>query len=95
MMMLPLLMWACAGAIAWFLVNSLLLRPLARMQKAVAAYRPGRPGTGDAAVPDPRPGNRDLGDAFNRVTRTVARHEASSKPPWNGRPNWCVKSTTA
>jgi two-component sensor histidine kinase len=76
MMMLPLLMWAIAGAIAWFLVNWLLLRPLARMQRAVAAYRPG---DRELAMPRFRTPAReigDLGDAFNRVTRTVARHEA-------------------
>ena len=76
MMMLPLLMWAFAGAIAWFLVNWLLLRPLARMQRAVAAYRPG---DRELAMPSFRTPAReivDLGDAFNRVTRTVARHEA-------------------
>jgi two-component sensor histidine kinase len=76
MMMLPLLMWAFAGAIAWFLVNWLLLRPLARMQRAVAAYRPG---DRELAMPSFRTPAREiveLGDAFNRVTRTVARHEA-------------------
>jgi two-component sensor histidine kinase len=76
MMMLPLLMWVFAGAIAWFLVNWLLLRPLARMQGAVAAYRPG---DRELAMPSFRTPAREiveLGDAFNRVTRTVARHEA-------------------
>jgi len=76
MMMLPLLMWAFAGAIAWFLVNSLLLRPLSRMQRAVAAYRPG---DRELAMPRFRTPAREiveLGDAFNRVTRTVAQHEA-------------------
>jgi two-component sensor histidine kinase len=76
MMMMPLLMWAFAAAIAWFLVNWLLLRPLARMQRAVAAYRPG---DSELAMPSFRTPAREiveLGDAFNRVTRTVARHEA-------------------
>lgn len=75
-MMLPLLMWGIAAAIVWFLVNGLLLRPLARMQRAVAAYSPG---DRELAMPTFRTPAREigeLGEAFNRVTRTVARHEA-------------------
>lgn len=76
MMILPLLMWIFAAVIAWVLVNSLLLRPLARMQRAVAAYQPG---DRELAIPPFRTPAKeigDLGDSFNRVTRTVARHEA-------------------
>jgi HAMP domain-containing protein len=76
MMMLPLLMWAFAGAIAWFLVNWLLLRPLASMQRAVAAYQPGDRELAMPIFRTPAREIKELGGAFNRVTQTVARHEA-------------------
>ena len=76
MMMLPLLMWIFAAAIAWVLVNWLLLRPLARMQRAVAAYQPGDTELEMPAFKTPAREIGELGGAFNRVTQTVARHEA-------------------
>ena len=41
LILLPVLMWLFATLIGWLILNRLLLRPLARMQRAVAAYRPG------------------------------------------------------
>jgi two-component system, sensor histidine kinase PdtaS len=76
MILLPVLMWVFAAIIGWLIVDRLLLRPLSDMQKAIAAYRPG---TADFALAAPRSPAReiaDLGDAFEDVTRTVARHEA-------------------
>ncbi|HWH22338.1 MAG TPA: histidine kinase dimerization/phosphoacceptor domain -containing protein, partial [Allosphingosinicella sp.] len=75
-MTLPLLMWAAAATIGWIIISRLLLRPLGRMQRAVSAYQPG-----DSEIAMPRfstPAREigELGEAFNRVTRTVARHEA-------------------
>lgn len=73
---LPLLMWILAAGIGWFIIDRLLLKPLVRMQRAVAAYQPG-----DRRLDLPRfrtPANEigELGAAFDQVTRTVARHEA-------------------
>ncbi|HEV2078590.1 MAG TPA: histidine kinase dimerization/phosphoacceptor domain -containing protein [Allosphingosinicella sp.] len=76
MMMLPLLMWGFAAAIAWMLVHWLLLRPLSRMQRAVAAYRPGDT---ELALPPFRTPAKEIGElgaSFSRMTQTVARHEA-------------------
>ena len=76
MMLLPVLMWLAAGLIGWLMVDRLLLRPLARMQRAVAAYQPG---DRDFALPTSATPAREigeLGEAFVRVTQTVARHEA-------------------
>ena len=74
--LLPVLMWIAAAAIGWLIVDRLLLKPLARMQQAVAAYQPG---DRDLALPMSQSPAREIGDlgqAFARVTQTVARHEA-------------------
>ena len=77
MISLPVLMWIFAALIGWAVLSRLLLRPLVRMQRAVAAYRPG-----DSALDLPRlrtPAQEmvALGDAFDELVRTVARHEAN------------------
>ena len=74
--LLPLVMWLAAALLGWLIVDRLLLRPIVRMQKAVLAYKPG-----GAAISIPDPATpateiRDLGEAFARVTGTVALHEA-------------------
>lgn len=74
--LLPLVMWLAASMLGWLIVDRLLLRPIVRMQKAVLAYSPGGPAI---SIPDPMtPATeiRDLGDAFARVTGTIAAHEA-------------------
>jgi two-component system, sensor histidine kinase PdtaS len=76
MVVLPILMWVFAAVIGWLIVDRLLLRPLVAMQKAVSAYRPG---DRSLALPSFRSPAREiaaLGQAFDQVTRTVARHEA-------------------
>lgn len=73
---MPLLMWLIAAMLGWWIVDRLLLRPIVGMQKAVSAYRPGGPAI---AIPEPyTPATeiRDLGQAFVRVTGTIAAHEA-------------------
>jgi HAMP domain-containing protein len=73
---LPILMWIAAALIGWLIVDRLLLKPLARMQRAVAAYQPG---DRDLALPTSQSPAREIGDlgqAFARVTQTVSRHEA-------------------
>jgi two-component system, sensor histidine kinase PdtaS len=76
LILLPVLMWAFATVIGWLILNRFLLRPLARMERAVAAYRPG---DRELALPDvatPAREIRELGEAFDRAVRTLARHEA-------------------
>lgn len=73
----PVLMWLWASFVGWLLVQRLLLQPLARIQKVIAAYRPGDEGLD---LPDLRTPAREIGElghAFDNVTRTVARHEAN------------------
>ena len=76
LILLPVVMWLAAAAIGWVLVNRLLLRPLGRMHRVVSAYRPGDRAFDLPAVRSPAREIAALGDAFDEVTRTVARHEA-------------------
>ena len=39
--LLPLLMWAIAAAISWWLMQRMLISPLRRLQRAVTGYQPG------------------------------------------------------
>ena len=74
--LLPILMWLAAGLLVWLFVDRLLLRPLIRMQRAIAAYRPGDRALALPELATPAHEIRHLGLAFDQVTRTVARHEA-------------------
>ncbi|MDH7971369.1 sensor histidine kinase [Sphingomonas sp. AR_OL41] len=75
-MLLPILMWLAAACIGWLVVDALLLRPLQRLRRNVAAFTPGEEiDPGDMrAVPSHE--IRDLGDTFRALSRTVAAHEA-------------------
>jgi two-component sensor histidine kinase len=76
MILLPVLMWLFACIIGWLIVDRLLLRPLGAMQKAISGYRPGDK---SVELPKSRSPAREitaLGNAFEQVTRTVARHES-------------------
>jgi two-component system, sensor histidine kinase PdtaS len=75
LILLPVLMWIFAAAIGWLIAERLLLRPLVRMQRAVAAYRPGDRELDLPRVATPAREIGDLGAAFQRVVHTVARHE--------------------
>ncbi|HSI19789.1 MAG TPA: histidine kinase dimerization/phosphoacceptor domain -containing protein [Sphingomonas sp.] len=75
-MLLPILMWIAAACIGWLVVDALLLRPLQRLRRSVAAFTPGEefdPGP-MRAVPSHE--IRDLGDTFRALSRTVVAHEA-------------------
>jgi two-component sensor histidine kinase len=72
----PVLMWLWASLVGWILVQRLLLRPLARVQGVIAAYRPGDRGLDLPTLRTPAHEIGALGAAFARVTETVARHEA-------------------
>ena len=75
-LLLPLLMWAAAASIAWFVVDRLLIRPLRGLRSSVAAFTPGEvidPGT---AREMPAREIRELGETFRAISQTVALHEA-------------------
>ena len=73
---LPLLMWAVAAFLSWYLVRRLLLLPLGRLERAVADYQPGE---GSLVIPKDL-GSADeihsLGSAFERA---VDRLESSEQ----------------
>jgi two-component sensor histidine kinase len=74
---LPLLMWAAAGIVSWWMVHWMLIRPLRRLQGAIGDYQPGE----DAELiipPDLGPATEihELGGAFQRA---VARIEVAER----------------
>ena len=75
MILLPILMLLAAALIGWWIVDRLLLRPLVRMERAVASYRPGDRDLDLPSLRSPAHEIAKLGESFDEVTRTVARHE--------------------
>ncbi len=76
LMLTPILMWLWASFIGWIIVQRVLLRPLKRIENAISAYKPGDPAVDLPAVNNTAQEIGALGQAFGRVTQTVARHEA-------------------
>ena len=76
LILLPVMMWLAAGVIGWWIVNRQLLRPLASIQRVVTSYRPGDRPLELPRLKSPAREIGELGNAFDEVTRTVARHEA-------------------
>ena len=75
-LLLPLLMWAAAAGIGWFVVDRLLIRPLRRLRSAAASFMPGELIEPDALGTLPAQEIRELGETFRAISRTVALHEA-------------------
>ena len=75
--LLPVAMWLFACLIGWLIIDRMLLRPLAGMQRAVSAYQPGDRELAIPSLATPAREIGDLGEAFDRVVKTVARHEAN------------------
>lgn len=75
-LLLPLLMWAAAAGISWFVVDRLLVRPLRHLRAGMAMLTPGE--EPDLAMLRSLPAQeiRELGDTYRALTRTVALHEA-------------------
>jgi two-component sensor histidine kinase len=75
-LLLPLLMWAAAAGIAWFVVDRLLLKPLRTLQAQVANYVPGEVIDVRGSRMLPAQELRELGETFRAISETVAAHEA-------------------
>jgi two-component sensor histidine kinase len=75
-MLLPLLMWALAASIAWFVVDRLLIRPLRALRSSVAAFEPGTEIDPTLTRGIPAKEIRELGETFRAISRTVVLHEA-------------------
>lgn len=75
LVMLPILMWAAAAFTGWFIVNRLLLFPLARLKQSIDAWQ----GTGGPLLlprmTTPSHEIRDLADSFVAVSTRIYHHE--------------------
>jgi len=72
----PLLMWIAAALIAWLVTDRLLLAPLKRLQRELAAYRPGESFNPPPDSRTPAVELQELGETFRRITTIVTEHEA-------------------
>ena len=75
-MLLPIIMWVAAAAIAWLVVDRLLIRPLLMLRASVADYSAGDIIDPAAIRTLPAQEIRELGETFRAISRTVALHEA-------------------
>ncbi len=75
-MALPILMWAAAAGIGWFVVDRLLIRPLRELRTLVATYQPGEEIDLGRTRRMPAEEIRALGETFRTISRTVVAHEA-------------------
>lgn len=75
-MVLPLLMWAAAAGIGWFVVDRLLIRSLRELRSLVASYQPGEVIDLGSTRSIPAEEIRALGETFGTISRTVVAHEA-------------------
>lgn len=77
LMFMPMIMWAAAAIISWWMIHHMLIRPLRKLQNAVADYQPGD--DIDGIIPEalgPAREIHELGDAFQR---TMVRVEGAEK----------------
>ena len=75
-MLLPLLMWAVAAGVGWFVVDRMLIRPLRRLRTSVVQYRPDDPLEAISIGAVPAHEIRELDRAFLGLGRTVKAHES-------------------
>jgi two-component sensor histidine kinase len=76
LMLLPLLMWFAATLLSWLLVRRLLLQPLARLQRSVAAYEPGE---GPLELPTKLGAASEIRDLCQAFERAVGRIEGAEQ----------------
>ena len=74
LVLLPLMMWLAAAIIGWLVVNQLLLRPLAQLQRSVADYGPGQAYVAPLGITPSRE-IRALGEAFRATAAQLAERE--------------------
>lgn len=75
-LILPIIMWAAAAGIGWFVVDRLLIRALRQLRSRVANFVPGEEIDPGAMHALPAQEIRELGETFRAISRTVAEHEA-------------------
>jgi two-component sensor histidine kinase len=69
-------MWAAAAVIGWVVVDQLVLRPLAQLQRAVVGYRPGAEMMELPRFTTPSQEIRALGETFQATARQLVQREA-------------------
>lgn len=72
----PVLMWLWASLVGWIIVQRLLLRPLGRIQRVISDYQPGDRALDLPTLRTPAHEIGALAQSFDKVTQTVAHHEA-------------------
>lgn len=75
-LILPIVMWAAAAGIGWFVVDRLLIRALRQLRARVATFVPGEEIDSGATNALPAREIRELGETFRTISGTVAAHEA-------------------
>lgn len=75
-LLLPIIMWAAAAGISWFVVDRLLIRSLRELRTRVANFVPGEEIDSGTMQTLPAQEIRELGETFRAISRTVAEHEA-------------------
>jgi two-component sensor histidine kinase len=75
-MLIPILMWLVAIAIAWLVFNRLVIGPLEQLRANISNYQPGDIVQPLRRMTIPAREIEDLGNTFQTISRTVADHEA-------------------
>jgi signal transduction histidine kinase len=76
LVLLPLLMWAAAAFAGWYIINRLLLSPLAQIKRSIEAWEGSRGTFPLPRITTPSHEIRDLADSFASVTARIQKHEA-------------------
>ena len=75
LLLLPVLMWVLAALTTWLLVSRVLIRPLKRLERAVADFRPGEAPLALPRKVGPAREIAELRDAFARAGARVEKSE--------------------
>ncbi len=75
LLLLPMMMWVIAALVSWWLVSRLLIRPLRRLERAVATYDPSAGGFTLPRGIGPAVEIESLGTAFARSVERIENSE--------------------
>jgi len=75
LVMLPILMWMAAAVTGWFVVNRLLLLPLAQLKRSIDAWQATRETFRQPRFNTPSHEIRDLADSFAAASQRILDHE--------------------
>lgn len=76
LIMLPILMWAAAAWTGWFIVNRLLLFPLAQLKQAIDSWQGGHTPFRLPRFNTPSHEIRDLADSFAGAAARIHKHDS-------------------